>query len=88
MIQDREVKGLWDAVEDIRRRVEEMEGDGPSESGVGDYVASVTSNRKTFHLRGCKFTRGFINVTDGFQEFNSHDEAVAAGMVPCKSCFT
>ena len=88
MIQDREVKGLWDAVEDIRRRVEKMESAGQPEAGVGDYVASVTSNRRTFHLRGCKFTKGFITVADGFHEFKSHGEAVAAGMVPCKSCFT
>ena len=86
MIQDREVQDLWGAVEEIRRRVETLEGsptDAPSES---PYVASATSNRKTFHLRGCKFTRGFMKVADGYSEYRTHDEAVAAGFVPCKNC--
>ena len=86
MIQDREVKVLWEEVEDIRKRIDELEHAGGRVEGHCDFVASTTSNRKTFHLRGCKFTRGFIKVTDGFKEFGSHEEAVAAGLVPCKSC--
>ena len=86
MIQDREVQSLWVAVEEIRKRVEALEDNGHSNEMECGYVASTTSNRKTFHLRGCKFTRGFMQVADGFREFPSHDEAVAAGLVPCKSC--
>ena len=86
MIQDREMRSLWDAVEAIRRRVEEMEDAGQPKSPAGDYVASVNSNRKTFHRRGCLFTKGFIDLSNGYRQFSSRDEAVAAGMVPCKRC--
>ncbi len=86
MIQDREVQDLWGAVEEIRRRVETLEGSPTDEASESPYVASATSNRKTFHLRGCKFTRGFMKVADGYSEYHTHDEAVAAGFVPCKNC--
>ena len=100
MIQDREMQALWDAVEEIRKRVEALESNGHSEEvavdeavtveveaeAEYDYVASATSNRKTFHRRGCKFTLGFIQVADGFHQFSTHEEALAAGRVPCKSC--
>lgn len=86
MIQDREVQDLWGAVEEIRRRVESLEGSTADLPTDLPYVASATSNRKTFHLRGCKFTRGFMKVADGYSEYHTHDEAVAAGFVPCKNC--
>ena len=86
MIQDREVQALWDAVEEVRKRVEALEDNAPECAADLDYVASNTSNRKTFHLRGCKFTRGFMQASKGFMEFRSHDEAVEAGLVPCKTC--
>lgn len=86
MIQDREVQDLWGAVEEIRRRVESLEGSAMVVSTELPYVASATSNRKTFHLRGCKFTRGFMKVSDGYSEYRTHDEAVIAGFVPCKNC--
>jgi hypothetical protein len=86
MIQDRTTQDLWAAVDELRQRVEELEnGDSSSAMELG-YVASVTSNRKTFHLRGCKFTEGFIAVKGGYLQFSSHDEALAAGLVPCKRC--
>ena len=86
MIQDREVQDLWGAVEEIRRQVERLEGTAIEEECELPYVASATSNRKTFHLRGCKFTRGFMKVADGYSEYDTHDAAVAAGFVPCKNC--
>ena len=86
MIQDREVQDLWVAVEDIRKKVESLEGPATKAGGDWAYVASTTSNRKTFHLRGCKFTRGFMKVADGYSEYRTHDDAVAAGYVPCKTC--
>lgn len=86
MIQDREVQALWDAVEEVRKRVEALEGDGNAIALEFGYVASSTSNRKTFHVRDCKFTRGFMEAGKDFMEFHSHDEAVQAGLVPCKSC--
>ncbi len=87
MIQDREVQDLWVAVEAIRRRVEELEGTGVEDPSELAYVASATSNRKTFHLRGCKFTKGFMKVADGYSEYRTHEEAVSAGHIPCKNCF-
>ena len=87
MIQHQEVQVLWEAVEDLRKRIEKLEGDGRDKEDPCLYVASITSNRRTFHLRECKFTRGFMKVADGFWEFRTHDEAVAAGLVPCKTCF-
>ena len=86
MIQDREVQALWEAVEDIRKRIDSLGDPGSGHKGPCQYVASMTSNRKTFHLRGCKFTRGFMQVTDGFWEFRTQEDALAAGLVPCKSC--
>ena len=97
MIQDRELQGLWDAVEEIRKRVEKLEDTGASMevelvahapvAAVKDgYVASATSSRKTFHLRGCKFVRSFIDVPGRFSEFTTAKDAIAAGMVPCKLC--
>ena len=86
MIQDREVQDLWVAVEEIRRRLEELEGSVAEEDTELPYVASATSNRKTFHLRGCKFTRGFMKVASGYSQYRTHDEAVTAGFVPCKNC--
>ena len=91
MIQQREVQVLWEAVESLRQRVDELEG-GVKEQhehyqpGYFQYVASATSNRKTFHRRGCKFTRRFTLVAGGFLEFQSYEAALAAGLVPCKSC--
>ena len=87
MIQDREVQGLWEAVEEIRKRIDELEGNGAAQGDFFQYVASATSNRKTFHLRGCKFTRGFMQVADGSREFRTYEEAVDAGLVPCKICW-
>ena len=86
MIQDREVQALWEAVEEVRKRIETLEGETHLAEGEAEYVASPTSNRKTFHLRGCKFTSGFMQATNGFLEFRSHEEALEAGLVPCKSC--
>lgn len=86
MIQDREVQDLWSAVEEIRRRVESLEGSAKEEPVELLYVASATSNRKTFHFRGCKFTKGFMKVKNGYSEYGTHDEAVEAGYVPCKYC--
>ncbi|MCY4366952.1 MAG: hypothetical protein OXE17_12140 [Chloroflexi bacterium] len=98
MIQDRDVQSLWDAVEEIRKKIEAMEGTeamesteavGGAEAG-GDvefaFVASATSNRKTFHLRGCKFTHGFMKASNGFRAYRTHAEAVEDGRVPCKTC--
>ncbi len=87
MIQDREVQDLWGAVEEIRRRVEKLEGSATNGYTEPAYVASATSNRRTFHLRGCKFTRGFMRVSDGYSAYHTHDDAVAAGFIPCKTCF-
>ena len=75
MIQDRDVQNLWDAVEGT--------GDDDMEYA---FVASATSNRKTFHLRGCKFTSGFMKAANGFREYRTHEEAVEDGRVPCKTC--
>ncbi|CAI8054221.1 hypothetical protein GBAR_LOCUS29620 [Geodia barretti] len=86
MIQDRTMQNLWGAVDELRQRVEELENGGTPLVMELDYVASMTSNRKTFHLRGCKFTEGFIAVEGGYFQFSSHDEALAAGLVPCKRC--
>ena len=90
MIQDRDVQYLWDAVEEIRKKVEAMEGTGPQPQAEMEveyaFVASATSNRKTFHLKGCKFTTGFMKAADGFREYRTHDEAVEDGRVPCKTC--
>lgn len=86
MIQDREVKSLWDAVEDLGRRVAELEGAGRESPTQFDYVASPTSKRRTFHNRDCKFAGSFMQGGNGFREFRTPEEAVAAGMVPCKSC--
>ena len=88
MIQERTMQDLWDAVEELRQKVEEMENGGPPApvSVPPDYIASAKSNRKTFHRRGCRFTGRFVNLAGGFQEFESRDGAVAAGLTPCKSC--
>ena len=91
MTKDSTMQELWAAVEELRQRIETLEQGGNSPEGVPaqeqlDFVASVTSNRKTFHLRGCKFTKGFLAIEGGFSEFGTHDEAVNAGLVPCKSC--
>jgi hypothetical protein len=87
MIQDLEVQDLWSAVEEIRRRVESLESSATEEKIELPYVASATSNRKTFHLRGCKFTRGFMKVKGGYTAYCTREEAVSAGYVPCKNCF-
>ncbi len=86
MIKDSTMEELRAAVEELRQRVEKLERGGDIIEALPDYVASTTSNRKTFHLRGCKFTRGFMAVEGGFSEFRTHDEAMGAGLVPCKSC--
>ena len=86
MIQDREVQHLWDAVEEIRKKVEAMEGTEAQADVECAFVASATSNRKTFHLRGCKFTAGFMKAANGFREYRTHEEAVGDGRVPCKTC--
>ena len=92
MIQDRDVQSLWDAVEGIRKKVEAMEGtevvEGAEAGGDVEsaFVASATSNRKTFHLRGCKFTHGFMKGSNGFRAYRTHAEAVEDGRVPCKTC--
>lgn len=86
MIQDRDVQNLWDAVEEIRKKVEAMEGTEAGDTGEFVFVASATSNRKTFHLRGCKFTHGFMKAANGFREYRTRDEAVEDGRVPCKIC--
>lgn len=91
MTKDSTMQELWAAVEGLRQRIESLEQGGNSlKENTGEankeFVASVTSNRKTFHLRGCKFTRGFLAIEGGFSEFGTHDEAVSAGLVPCKSC--
>lgn len=87
MIQDRRVHDLWSAVAEIQRRVEALENSAKEDSREWAYVASATSNRKTFHLRGCKFTRGFMKVADGYSVYRTHGEAVTAGFIPCKTCF-
>ncbi len=87
MIQDRVVQDLWGAVAEIRSRVEALEQSATEDCTEFAYVASATSNRKTFHLRGCKFTRGFMKVADGYSEYRTHEEAVSAGYIPCKNCF-
>ena len=88
MIQERTMQDLWAAVEELRQRVEELENGGQSAPAPvpPDYIASAKSNRKTFHRRGCRFTGRFVNLAGGFQEFESRDTAVAAGLTPCKSC--
>ncbi|MDE2843590.1 MAG: hypothetical protein OXN21_09430 [Chloroflexota bacterium] len=90
MIQDRDVQYLWDAVEEIRKKIEAMEGTGDEPQAETEveyaFVASATSNRKTFHLRGCKFTTGFTKAANGFRQYRTHEEAVMDGRVPCKSC--
>ena len=92
MTKDSTMQELWAAVEELRRRIETLEQGGNSVEEISgavqlDLVASVTSNRKTFHLRGCKFTKGFMATEGGFREFGTHDEAVSAGLVPCKICW-
>ena len=93
MIKDSTMQELWAAVEEIRQRIETLEQGDNSFAGVTeetklDLVASVTSNRKTFHLRGCKFTKGFMATEGGYSEFGTHAEAVSAGLVPCKICWS
>ncbi len=82
MTQNREYRGLWDAVEELKRRVDDFEGRKAAEVAPTKYVASALSNRKTFHRKECKFARNLQDV----HTFSSHDDAVAAGLVPCKSC--
>ena len=87
MTTDSTLQELRAAVEELRIRVERLEQDGNHQDSQPELVASMTSNRKTFHLRGCKFTKGFMASEGGYYEFRTHDDAVGAGLVPCKSCF-
>jgi len=47
------------------------------------YVAS--SRRPHFHLPSCKWADFFLN-SPNLREFSSHEEAVDAGLKPCKTC--
>lgn len=100
MIKDSTMQELWAAVEEIRQRIETLEQGDNSLDEVSvevseevspeimfDFVASMTSNRKTFHLRGCKFTRGFMATEGGYRVFATYAEAVSAGFVPCRICW-
>jgi hypothetical protein len=91
MIQDRTMQDLWAAVEELRQKVEQLENGGPPPATSMsvpqfDYVASIKSNRKTFHLRDCRFTGGFMTVEENYQVFESRDAAMESGLKPCKSC--
>ena len=90
MTQDRILQDLQEMVEELRQRVQVLETDRQPKnvhaSYVASYVASATSNRKTFHLDSCRFTGRLLSVPGGLHKFQSHDDAVAAGYQACKAC--
>ena len=86
MTQDRILQELQEMVEELRQRVQVLEAASQPKDVHASYVASATSNRKTFHLDSCRFTGGFLSIPGGFHKFQSHDDAVAAGYLACKTC--
>ena len=86
MTQDRILQDLQEMVEELRQRVQVLETDSQPKNVHPSYVASATSNRKTFHLDSCRFTGRFLFIPGGLHKFQSHDDAVAAGYQACKTC--
>ncbi len=56
---------------------------GDGESSYGPFFARDA--RPHFHRPGCKYIRPYLKWQDTVR-FVSHDEAVAAGKKPCKTC--
>jgi methylphosphotriester-DNA--protein-cysteine methyltransferase len=78
----RENEQLRTENEHLRRRNRQLESD-LEYWNAGPFHASRT--REHFHRPDCKWA-DFLHDSPNLIEFSSHEEAVAAGYKPCKTC--
>ena len=95
MIQDRTMQDLWAAVEELRQKVEQLENGGPPPATSMsvpqfDYVARSNSQHSTrqkpFHVRSCRYAAELLAKGVNCYEFETPEDAIEAGFVPCKIC--
>jgi hypothetical protein len=67
----------------LRLRISQLEGD-LHYWNAGPFHAS--RNREHFHRPECKWASEYLSDSPSLIEFSSHEEAVAAGYKPCKTC--
>ncbi len=78
------IERLAQECERLAERLAEYEHESDTraaEVGHGPFVGSLY--RPHFHRIGCKWAESFLH---GRQFFETHEEAVAAGKKPCKTC--
>lgn len=80
----------------LSRRISELESQVADLSGApqrfvdneatyGESVYWASSERSVFHRPSCKWAT-YLEDSINLIEFDSHEEAVAAGYKPCKTC--
>ena len=72
---------MADEIKELRRRIQELKEKG-RDTELGPFVASKYPG--SFHRPTCKWA-----IEISFQnriDFETHEEAVAAGYKPCKTC--
>lgn len=84
-----ELDALTRKVRNLERELEEVRANPvsaeESERDCGEVMYIASSERRTFHRPNCEWASyiiGSINLV----EFHGHEEAVAAGYRPCKTC--